>query len=159
MSSQPRTLHAKDIMAKKIITISEGKTLQVAHDIMKDRRIRHLPVINAQQEIVGILSEKDLRVGSDWLNVPVEQVMNTPIEFISAASPIRATILRMLERKISSLIVVDAQDEAIGIVTSDDLLFHLAELLKDEKSSGSWFDVLKLQTAGQIAHQLSQAGI
>jgi CBS domain-containing protein len=66
----------------------------------------------------------------------------------------------MLEKKISSLLITNSKEEVVGILTTDDLLYHLATLLKDEETSHEPFvNVTKLQTVGEVANELSLMGI
>jgi hypothetical protein len=66
----------------------------------------------------------------------------------------------MLENKISSLLIADENEHAVGIVTTDDLLFYLAHLLDENKEKRfSVSSLLDLQTVGEAARQISNAGI
>ncbi len=151
---------AKNIMAKKMFTIRNVENILAARTLMNQKRIRHLPVIDESDHIVGVLSSKDLAIATEFPHLRVEHVMSTPIAFVSPEAKLKEAIYKMLSQKISSLIVVDEHYEAQGIFTSDDLLLYLAQLLEEEeRQSVPWFDSLKQNTVGAIMTQLSSIGI
>ena len=64
-------------MTRKPVTITEQTTVEQALEIMVERRLRHLPVLEQGKNLVGIVSEKDLlRAGDD---VPVAEVMTPEV--------------------------------------------------------------------------------
>jgi len=50
----------KEVMTAKVITISPDKSMREAAHLMHDKRIRRLPVVNDQGELVGILTRGDI---------------------------------------------------------------------------------------------------
>jgi CBS domain-containing protein len=49
-----------DVMTKDAITIAPGKSLKEAAQLMHNRRVRRLPVINSEDKIIGILTRSDI---------------------------------------------------------------------------------------------------
>lgn len=156
------TTPVQAIMTDQLITVPMGTSLFEAHELMKEKRIRHLPVVNEQDEIVGIISQRDLQYVPDSKNLLVEMLMSSPVHFVSEKTPLRKTIFEMLQKKISCLLVADADENITGIVTTDDLLWHLAHILADEKDEDHQRVLLGAktqQTIGEVAKELSQMGI
>lgn len=151
----------KTIMSKKLKTISAGATLQDAYAIMQESRIRHLPVLNEIGEITGILTYKDLIADKSVLLMPVEYFMSFPVEQIHENTSLKSASLKMLEKKMSSLLITNDNEEVTGIITTDDLLWHLASHLKtdSDEASPSLTRIDLQTTVGEIARLLSQAGI
>ncbi len=150
----------KDLMTKTLIAVPMGSPVAAAADIMKSNRIRHLPVVDEMDVIVGIISKRDFTLLENLDEIPVEQVMNSPIYYIDQDTPLRSAIFKMLEHKISSLLISDENDDAVGIVTTDDLLGYLVHLLDtNNKERMPFFSLLDTQTLGEVARQLSLAGI
>lgn len=150
----------KTIMSKNLKTISTGTTLQDAYALMEEFRVRHLPVINESQEIIGIVSYKNLLTDPTVLLMPVEFFMSFPVVEVPENTTLKSAILKILEKKISSLLITNNEQEVVGIVTTDDLLWHLASHISaDEEVSDSFISTKNLQTVGEIARLLSQAGI
>src|SRR5512144_3261418 len=53
------TLRVKDIMKRKVETVDQNETAEAAYNRMRSNRIHHL-VVTGEDEIVGVLSERDL---------------------------------------------------------------------------------------------------
>lgn len=150
-----------------LICIQSGSSVSAAKEIMQERRIRHLPVINEANDIIGIVSRQDLTDISKFQELPVDIFASSPVVHVHSATPLREVTLKMLEKKISCVLVTDEHNEVTGIITTDDLLFHLAELLRDSKnevvgksvSSDSIFSMNSLMTLGEFSRKLSDIGI
>ena len=139
---------ANEIMSKSLITVKLDDSVRKAYQIMKDRRIRHLPVSDKSGEIIGILSDRDLsRAMTPSNNISkgyddevefndsflVRDFMNWPVQTISREVPVEEVARRMLNEKISAFLVMDEGGRrTAGIVTTDDLLKLLIELLQKE---------------------------
>lgn len=148
-------------MTKKLITVPMGTPVPAAIELMEEKRIRHLPVVDAMDDIVGILSSRDVANCDDLKRIPVELFMTSPVEFIDESTPLKTAALKMLENKISCLLIGDKEENAVGILTTDDLLWYLTHLLKDDEASPDLdaSRVFNKETAGQVAQQLSNMGI
>jgi CBS domain-containing membrane protein len=132
----------RDLMQTEVVTLNADDHLDLADDIMKLGRIRHLPVL-ADGKLVGILSERDLyragissllqlkrEVQHEWLaKVPVRAVMTTDVVTVAPGDTSRKAVGIMLERKIGCLPVVD-KGELVGLLGESDCMRHLARLLE-----------------------------
>ncbi len=56
-----QAIKVKDAMAKNVITINISDTYTTANKLIRDRNIRHLPVVNVDGKLVGVVSVRDLR--------------------------------------------------------------------------------------------------
>ncbi|MCC2679409.1 MAG: hypothetical protein K0R29_1985 [Pseudobdellovibrio sp.] len=127
----------KKIFSKNLITISSEDTIHDADHIMKSRQIRHLPVIDRDGFLVGMLSKSDymalLHLKIDLYSIKVGELMSSPVKTFSANAPVKAVAQLFVSEKINSGLVMD-NNEIVGIVTSQDLLRLLAETndLEDE---------------------------
>lgn len=134
----------RDIMPRKMVTISETDTLSTVEDIMTLGHVRHMPVVRAGR-LVGVVSERDLLRASlsnlsEFGNeerraflqvVEIARVMSSPAITISPEATVKEAALVMAERKIGCLPVVD-EDELIGIITETDVLRCFAGLGLDD---------------------------
>ena len=150
---------ARDVMTNKIMMISVGQSLADAMELMVEKRIRHLPVVDAELKIVGILQLQDFNALSNLEDQYVEAYMSTPVVWVSQDIPLRAAILKMLEKKIHSLLVADEKNELVGIVTSEDLLWILARSLEKSEKKHSILTLFDIESLDEIAHQIAQTGI
>lgn len=120
----------KNIFSDNLVTIKEDANLSAADDLMNNYNIRHLPVVNEDNDLVGILSKGDysaLRyIDSRFVNHKVKVFMSSPVKMVRPTATVKSVAQIFIEKKISCVIV--AQDaEMVGILTSEDLMRLLAE--------------------------------
>jgi len=150
----------KKIMTKNLVVIHEGSSLKQARDVMEEKRFRHLPVVNEANEITGILVQNPLLDLKYLDGLPVEEVMSRKIYFIDKHAPLRHAIFKIIEKKTSFLLVVDQDQQVLGIITTEDLIWYLSTLLEDAKGKRFLYSSLfDLQTIGEVAQQMANAGI
>jgi len=150
----------KAVMTKNIKTIPVGTTWQQANEVMVESRIRHLPVVDDSGVVIGVLSQKDLLLADGIQELPIEFFMSAPVQALEETTPLKQAIYKMLEMKISCLLITDKSDEVLGIVTTDDLLWFLARQLEEaDKKEAPLFNVLSLQTLGEVSRMLAEVGI
>lgn len=141
---------AEEIMTKELITVSMDDSVLEAYTTMQKNRIRHLPVLDPSGTMVGILSDRDVqrcirfdrKVTGPILdielnlnpNIKVAEAMSWPVHKVSGDVPVRDVALRMLNEKLSSLIVECPKTGRRGIITTDDLLRLLISLLDKDPS-------------------------
>ncbi|HJX16308.1 MAG TPA: CBS and ACT domain-containing protein [Candidatus Deferrimicrobiaceae bacterium] len=122
-------------MMRNPVFVDENDSMKKAMDIMKEREIRHLPVLKGGDKLVGILTETDIKQASPspatgleireiyYLldKVKVKQIMTRRVFTISSDAPIEEAALIMREKKIGCLPVVDG-GKLVGILTETDIL-------------------------------------
>ncbi len=145
-------MKVKDLMRTHIVTLHFTDTLNVAEDIMSMGRIRHLPVLDGGNRVVGIVTQRDLYKASissvlgfdrarehEWLGkVKVQDIMTTTITMIGAEAGVVEAVDKMVTEKIGCLPVVDEQGKLMGLLTETDCLRCFRDLLK----MGTFRDVL-----------------
>ncbi len=90
------------LMTENIVSVPAGTNLYEAHQLMKQKRLRHLPVIDIDERVIGIISNRDIHLVEKSKNLSVEMMMSSPVQFVELNTTLRNTILLMLEKKISS---------------------------------------------------------
>src|SRR5690606_32466857 len=129
-----------DWMTSPVITVETGTPLKTAHEVMKENHIRRLPVLS-RGRLVGILTIGDIREASPsdatslsiwelnylWDQLKVDQVMTRAVVTVTPDASILDAARLMLEKKISGMPVVGANDEVIGILTESDIFKMLVE--------------------------------
>jgi len=146
------------IYNSKLVTIRSGAPLQEAVELMNQKRVRHLPVVSDENLIVGMLSDRDLTDVVKLYDRPVDLFSSFPVFTIEAEAPLSSVAYMMLDKKISSAIVVKNQ-LAVGIITTDDLLLYLANRLKEEESPKAASSATVLETVGVFCQRLADVGI
>ena len=151
---------AQTIMSKNLITIATGSPLTEAISIMENFKIRHLPVLNEKNQILGVLIKRDFSFLQNIENTPVDFFMATPPLYMDQNTPLRNAILKILADRSSFLLITGNGNEVVGIVTTDDLLWYLAHLVGgSQQNKFSFSSLFDLQTIGEAAQQLALAGI
>jgi acetoin utilization protein AcuB len=139
----PEEARVVDHMTRGVATIHSDALARGAAQMMRTRRIRHLPVVDRGGRLVGIVTDRDLRqvvfdaAIRDWIgaeadalaDLPVREVMTWAVVTVSADTDVRATASVMRERRVGALPVVDATGRVVGILTERDLLRVLDEML------------------------------
>lgn len=130
-----------DLMQRDPKWLDVGATLDVADEVMRLGRIRHLPVV-AGHEVVGVLTQRDLfRAGlssllqagrtteHDWLAaVPVRAVMTPYAVTATPETSMRRAVMTMLEHRIGCLPVVE-DGRLVGLLCETDCLRYLTHVL------------------------------
>ncbi|MFY3740416.1 MAG: CBS domain-containing protein [Candidatus Nitrosomirales archaeon] len=118
----------RDIMIKKIITITREKTAQDAAKLMAEHGTGSVIVVDGDN-IAGIVTERDLvrkvctkDVASS--KVPLSDVMSSPVITAEPDMPIETAVQRMFNNKIRRLPILE-NGKLVGIVTVSDLVKHL----------------------------------
>lgn len=118
------------VMSRELILISENQTISEAAFIMNKYKIRHLPVTDSFHELSGIITSTDVAKAMNKKNL-IKTIMNSRVRIIKEDASISKIIEQMLKFKISSMLVVNKED-IVGIVTTDDLIQLLYELVDEE---------------------------
>ena len=122
-------LLVSNFMTPGVEVMFDDEQVDIARTIMTLSRIRHLPVTDRGDRLVGLLTQRDLlaRVVSHGAEAPVlvRDIMTKKVTTISATSLIQRAARIMLENKYGCLIVTDA-DRIIGILTETDFVAFVA---------------------------------
>lgn len=124
---------ARDIMSKNLTTLHPTEKVSEVEILFQTRRFRHLPVINAEKKIVGMLSERDLlrhtievlRNSNIELGhlTEIQKIMKTKILTAFPETPIREIAKIMFEERVGSVpIVIKENQVLVGLVTRSDIL-------------------------------------
>lgn len=125
----------KGWMTTDVITIDEDTPMMKASIIMKEKKIRSLPIVDKKRKLVGIVTDRDLRDASpskattldvyelNYLisTIKIKDIMTKDIVFVKPDETVEFAAILMLENKISSLPVINDRGALIGIVTQTDI--------------------------------------
>ena len=135
-------MDVRALMRPDPVTLSVTDTLDIADDLMRLGRIRHLPVVDGTR-VVGMVSQRDLlraAVSSllelgrsaerDWLRkIAVATVMTPRVFTVPPSAPLQAAVEIMIDKKIGCLPVVE-DGRLVGLLTETDCLIRLRTLLE-----------------------------
>lgn len=131
-------MKVRDLMTKDVETVGRNDELTLADDIMKGKRVRHLPVME-EGRLVGILTQRDLfhaamsnalgfgeKARKEFLTtVVVKEAMTDEVVTIEPDADVKDAARKMLEHKVGCLPVLD-EGKLVGLLSETDLLRFVA---------------------------------
>jgi CBS domain-containing membrane protein len=127
-------MRVSQIMIKSVKAIQPDTPVEAARDQMSAEDIRHLPVVDTDGRLVGMLSDRDLlrARASDPSPRLVSEIMAKHVHTIAPEALASEAAHAMLDFKIDAVAVV-AKGQLVGIVTTTDFLSLACRLLEREK--------------------------
>ena len=133
---QPRqpAIQAKQIMTSPVFTLPPTTPLSEAWQVIKTNRFRHIPILSKAGRLIGMLSDRDVLQATIQMALtstpgrnrgpatPIEDVMIKNILSAAPETEIRTIARIMFEERIGSMLLVDATEEVVGILTRSDIL-------------------------------------
>ncbi|MDM8547596.1 CBS domain-containing protein [Candidatus Venteria ishoeyi] len=134
----------RELMSTQLYTVNEHATVHDAHQIMREHKIRHVPVVNEHQVFVGLLTQHDLLTAavSSFADVtdsereelesgiPVAEIMVRDIIVANEETNLMEAARFMVETKHGCLPVVDIDNTLLGILTEEDFVQLAIKLLE-----------------------------
>jgi acetoin utilization protein AcuB len=152
------------IMHKHLVTVPPDTTLRKAKEIIQEKRINHLLVVNKDGDLVGIVSDRDVK--QSWASpatalsvhelnyllnqLTVEAIMVKKIITISPGTTIERAAYIMQENRINALPVIES-DKLVGIITSTDVMGVLLRAIGFDDDETARFTVLVEDRIGMVA--------
>ena len=132
-------LLVENIMSTDVFTLERNDKLSIADDVMSQKRIRHLPVLDADGALCGILSQRDLFRGALLRSLgygqraeqklldslAVKDAMRDEVVTISPKATLGEAANLMLSHKIGCLPVVEAE-RVVGLISEADFVKQFA---------------------------------
>ena len=129
-------MRARDLMTEAPVTISPKSTVREAARLLDTLDIRHLPVVNEEHELVGMVSDRDLRslsvpafagaqrIGNvqTALDASVSSVMTTEVLSVEEEADAKELVDLMLDFRVGAIPVTDGDGTLVGIVSYIDVL-------------------------------------
>lgn len=125
-------LPVRSYMTPSPHAIDAEASMPEAQRLMRVYHLRHLPVLRGGV-LCGIVTERDLLlaetlIGFDTRRVPVTEAMTDPVFSVFATDPLSHVATELGKRKLGCAVVLE-DDKIVGILTTTDICFALAEVL------------------------------
>ena len=154
-------MFVSDWMTKKVFTVSPDDYLSDAITIMKEKGIKHVPVVKGDK-LRGILSDRDIKEYSPskatsldiyelhyiLANTRIKEVMRTKVTTIPPDAPVEEAAMVMLDGNIGALPVID--DGRLSGIISDKDIFHALVDITGVRHGGHRIYVILEDRAGTI---------
>lgn len=139
----------KDRMSRNPVTAQPETTHKQAAELMRDQNVHHLPVVNKQGQLVGIIVHEDLlsaqpstattlsiyEIHSLLSKLQLKEIMRHPVITVSPDCPLEEAARLMLTEDIGCLPVME-NDRLVGIITDTDVFATLVALLGGGEEGG-----------------------
>lgn len=129
-----------DAMTRHVTTAAPTMSVLAALRLMRRDGIRHLPVVDEEQELVGIVSDRDLTPAtraapsSSVRGRIVRQLMTAPVRWTRPDDDLVTATRQMLAWHISALPVVE-HGRVVGILTTTDCLHAMVRMAEEASAS------------------------
>jgi len=171
-------MNAREVMSRRVISVTPETTIEEAIRLMLDHRISGLPVVDAAGALVGVVTEGDLlrriETGTDkrhsgWVGLllgpgrlaaeytrshahKVGEVMTSEVVGVSPDTPLTEVVELMEDRRIKRVPVVD-RGKLVGIVSRANLVAALAGMLSKERGAAMSDDDIRRAILAEIDKQ------
>ena len=128
-----KNLLVRDYMTSDLMTLTQDDSITKALETFESKVFRHIPVIDKNKHLVGILSDRDVRsamVALDFLreafqqsspNIVIKDVMTLTPKTLASNDSLEKAAMLMINLTIGAVPVVD-EDDLKGIITYTDIL-------------------------------------
>lgn len=138
MSIQTMSPSVGELMSIDPVVVGADEPAHAAEQLMAERRVSGLPVVDRAGKLVGVVSQTDIvrahaagQSLSAWPGLAVRHLMTAPALTVRIDESLLEAARRMEERHVHRLVVVAADGETpIGVVSTLDLVGSLADLLE-----------------------------
>ncbi|MEH7226406.1 acetoin utilization AcuB family protein [Bacillus sp. JJ1566] len=149
----------EEIMKKNVTTLSANDSISTAIKMMDEKKIRHIPIVDTNQHIIGLISDRDLRDAKpsilDFTNE--EKNLDTPLKEIMIKDVITGHPLDFVEEITAvfsqyriGCLPIESKGKLVGIITETDLLHTFAQLT-GANQPGSQLEIKVPNRAGTLA--------
>ncbi len=132
----------RDCMKRDVVTVTPDDTLATALVLTRKHRVRHLPVLLESGVLVGMISDRDIRLAmpsplttpdaerADYLErTAIGAVMTRDVITVGPEETVEDAAKQLYTHRIGSLPVVGADERLVGILTETDVLHAFVRLL------------------------------
>ncbi|QHS23043.1 CBS domain-containing protein [Virgibacillus sp. MSP4-1] len=126
----------EEVMKKEVITLPPDAKIETALKMLNKHHIRHIPIVNDSHEVLGIVSDRDVRDASpsifdqnhsEQLTNEIQTIMSHPVITVHPLDFVEEVAGIFYENEIACVPVTENQ-KLIGIVTEKDVLYTLIQL-------------------------------
>lgn len=129
----------EEIMKTEVIALPPTATIKQALSLLNKHKIRHIPIINEHHQVIGIVSDRDVRDASPSifetddsnpaeLEHQIQTIMSHPVVTIHPLDFVEEIAKIFYDKEIACLPVVREKNRLVGIVTEKDMLYTMIQL-------------------------------
>jgi acetoin utilization protein AcuB len=151
-------------MKRTVITIDQDASVFEAQQLMSEKQIRHLPIVDAENKLMAIVTDRDIRSAMPYsllkdsqsaeekanlTSLRVKDIMTVNPKSISAMDTIQDALLLIQKYKVGAFPVINEKRELMGVLSVRDLLSSFINVLNINEP-GTLLCVLVEEKVGQL---------
>lgn len=143
-------LKVSNFMTQKVLVAHPDDGVRHTFFRMREDDVRHFPVVDNDNKLIGIISDRDLR-RPEWVDeapdlshiynlsdeLTVKDLMSTNLIVTHTYESLHKVTKLLIEHRFGALPVLNKQDELVGVLSATDLLQALEMLLAEQKKNKS----------------------
>tara|TARA_B100001093_G_C26443388_1_gene849120 strand:+ start:249 stop:677 length:429 start_codon:yes stop_codon:yes gene_type:complete len=126
------------ISKRKCFTLNTADTVKTASSKLHENHIGCMPILNENQTVVGIVSERDLSqlIHSERFNsnLTIDKIMTKNLFTCDLNTSVTELMEMMTEKKIRHILIME-DNKLLGVVSIGDVVNHLIDKYKEENKS------------------------
>jgi CBS domain-containing protein len=126
-------------MTRSPVVVSESDAVAAVAELLAGFEISGLPVVDSNDQLVGVISQSDLvrlrgstLPWTGWHGLMVRDLMSQPARTIAGTSAVDAAARQMTAEGVRRLVVVDAGQVPIGVLSESDIVREIADACDDD---------------------------
>tara|TARA_B110000438_G_scaffold271188_1_gene288876 strand:- start:424 stop:852 length:429 start_codon:yes stop_codon:yes gene_type:complete len=123
---------------RECFILNEIDTIKIASQNLHEKKIGSMPVVDKNNNVVGIISERDLSkfiyTERFNINLPIAQIMSKNLVTCDLNTSVTELMEIMTEKKIRHILIME-EKKLLGIVSIGDVVDHLINKIKEENKS------------------------
>ena len=123
---------------RKCFTLSETDTVKTASQILHEKKVGCMPILDKNKIVIGIISERDLSrlIYTEQFNIslPVTKIMSKNLVSCDLNTSVTELMDEMTKKKIRHILIMEDK-KLLGIVSIRDVVNHLIAKIKEENKN------------------------
>ncbi len=148
-------IRVSDVMSSPVETVSPDATAAEAATTCREKAIGSLVVVD-DADVTGIVTSDDfvrlLGEAADPEDRPLHEFMSTEVVTVDADVPVADAVRSMFGHGIARLVVV-AGDEPVGLVSTDDVVHHVPQVLQRQELHRPRTDEFRYSVRQEVAYE------
>ena len=127
------------LMTRSPVVVLESDAIAAVAELLAGYEISGLPVVDSDDHLVGVISQSDLvrlrgstLPWTGWHGLMVRDVMSKPARTIAGSSGVDAAARQMTAEGVRRLVVVDAGQVPVGVLSESDIVREIADACDDD---------------------------
>lgn len=147
LEARPNITTVKDIMSPHVISIEVGKNIYDAIELMREKRVDSLPVVDDRQKLVGMIDINSVRIGHANQQ-SLSEIMFKPRYIIHEDDLLSDIMRRFLKRDLKNVFVINHKDQLTGILTRASLVDIVYDVIWGDEETEQAAEIVNKESQG-----------